>query len=107
MDHIKTYLGRVPACGCFCGGCPNYLREKKPCPGAAYTDRCEGCKSYHLCCQDKGIEHCWRCGEFPCRRFRGFRDRWLKYGQDFLENQQLIKEQGVGAFLRFWNDQAE
>ena len=31
---IKTYYGGVPACGVFCGGCPTYTRDKKPCLGA-------------------------------------------------------------------------
>lgn len=27
---MKSYNGRIPACGVFCGGCPAYTREKKP-----------------------------------------------------------------------------
>lgn len=26
--ELKEYRGRVPACGCFCGGCPTYTRDK-------------------------------------------------------------------------------
>ena len=47
------YNGRVPACGVFCGGCPNYTRIKKPCKGAEYSDKCERCKTFHLCCKEK------------------------------------------------------
>ena len=31
---MKSYNGRIPACGVFCGGCPIYTREKSPCKGA-------------------------------------------------------------------------
>ena len=27
---MKSYNGRIPACGVFCGGCPIYTREKVP-----------------------------------------------------------------------------
>lgn len=32
--YMKHYSDRVPACGVFCGGCPTYIRDKRPCPGA-------------------------------------------------------------------------
>lgn len=56
MSNFKSYHGRVPACGVFCGGCPTYTRERKPCPGADINiKRCEGCTTFHLCCKEKGI----------------------------------------------------
>src|SRR5659263_789365 len=79
MSNFKSYHGRVPACGVFCGGCPTYTRERKPCPGADINiKRCEGCTTFHLCCKEKGITHCYECGDFPCRRFKSFSKRWLK-----------------------------
>lgn len=57
---MKAYCGRVPACGVFCGGCPRYIQEKNPCPGATINKaRCEKCKTFHLCCVEKGITHCF------------------------------------------------
>lgn len=47
---IKTYYSRVPACGVFCGGCPTYTRDKKPCLGAEQNkERCERCKTFMGC----------------------------------------------------------
>ena len=38
---MKSYNGRIPACGVFCGGCPVYTREKSPCKGAELnSSRC-------------------------------------------------------------------
>lgn len=43
---MKSYNGRIPACGVFCGGCPIYTREKSPCKGAEQNgSRCEKCKA--------------------------------------------------------------
>lgn len=42
---MKSYNGRIPACGVFCGGCPIYTREKSPCKGAEQNgSRCENVK---------------------------------------------------------------
>lgn len=104
---IKVYNGRVPACGVFCGGCPTYTRQKNPCPGAQLNSaRCEKCKTFHLCCVEKGITHCFQCDNFPCAKFKGFAKRWLKYGQNFIENQKLLKQIGEMEFLKKYNDKA-
>ena len=82
---MKFYKGRIPACGVFCGGCPMYMREERPCQGADLNrSRCEKCKTFHLCCLEKGITHCFQCTDFPCAKFKGFAKRWLKYGQNFV-----------------------
>ena len=102
---LKYYGDRIPACGVFCGGCPIYVRDKNPCPGAEINkSRCENCKTFHLCCQSRGIEHCYECGIFPCSKFKGFAKRWLKYGQDFVSNQRLLKEVGAERFLDSFNE---
>lgn len=102
MNDI-VYKGRIPACGVYCGGCPNYKRLKRPCKGAEYTDRCERCKTFHLCCKEKGITHCFQCSVFPCPKFKSFAKRWLKYGQDFIENQRLLSL-GTDIFLNKYNN---
>jgi len=104
MADLKFYNSRIPACGVFCGGCPNYKRERNPCPGAEENiKRCQGCKSFHLCCKEKGITHCYQCDKFPCSRFRDFSKRWLKYGQYLIENQQLLKDSNCEKFLNHFN----
>lgn len=106
LVRIKPYYGRIPACGVFCGGCPTYTRGKKPCLGAELNKaRCEKCKTFHLCCEEKGITHCYQCELFPCAKFKNFAKRWLKYGQDFAENQKLLKQVGEIGFLNIYNTQ--
>ena len=104
MNNMRKYSGRIPACGVFCGGCPVYMRAKKPCPGAELNEqRCERCKTFHLCCRAKEISHCYQCSDFPCKKFRDFTKRWLKYGQDFIENQKLLKNVGTDGFIEYYN----
>ncbi|EGQ9939689.1 TPA: DUF3795 domain-containing protein [Vibrio vulnificus] len=105
MTDMKYYFGRVPACGVFCGGCPTYTREKNPCPGAGINKkRCESCKTFHICCNERGITHCYECSKFPCSKFKAFSKRWQKHGQNFVENQELLKRVGSIEFLKIFND---
>jgi hypothetical protein len=104
MNPLKPYKGRVPACGVFCGGCPTFTRDKKPCPGAEINiERCQKCKTFHLCCEKRKISHCHQCSDFPCVKFKRFSKSWLKYGQNFIDNQKLIKETGIDQFLNHYN----
>lgn len=104
LAKTQPYHGRIPACGVFCGGCPTYTREKNPCKGAVLnSSRCEKCKTFHLCCLEKGITYCFQCTDFPCDKFKRFTKRWLKYGQSFIGNQQLLKRVGEDEFLRIFN----
>jgi hypothetical protein len=103
---MKYYSGRIPACGVFCGGCPIYIREKNPCPGADINfSRCEKCKTFHLCCRERKIIHCYECAVFPCGKFKSFAKRWQKYGQNFIENQNYLKDFGSIKFLEYYNAQ--
>lgn len=103
LNPLRIYAGRIPACGVYCGGCPTFTRGKNPCPGATLNAaRCETCKTFHLCCREKGITHCYACDVFPCVKFRSFAKRWLKYGQDFIENQYVLKRIGEEEFLNMY-----
>ena len=54
---MKSYNGRIPACGVFCGGCPIYTREKSSCKGAEQNgSRCEKCKTCLLYTSDAADE---------------------------------------------------
>lgn len=101
---MKAYHGRVPPCGIFCGGCPNYVREKDRCSGAESHCHKRKCKGIYVCCvEKKGLEFCHQCPSFPCSRFKKFAQSWKKYGQDLLKNQQQLQTLGQDEFLCLWN----
>ncbi len=84
------------------------IRERKPCRGAEINhERCDKCTSYHLCCKEKGITHCYECDIFPCIRLKRFAKNWLKYGQNIIDNQNLLKQIGESQFSYIYNSSAD
>ena len=52
-------------CGILCSKCR--YREKMGCKGCTNIDKpFWGACSVKNCCEDKKLEHCGQCGEFPC-----------------------------------------
>lgn len=108
MSDLKPYQGCIPPCGVFCGGCPVYVRDRKPCPGAQISQRCAGkCCRFFTCARQKGAEFCHQCDEYPCPRLKRFARSWTKYGQDLLDNQKDLQMLGTEAFLEQWNERAK
>jgi hypothetical protein len=108
MDsQTLKYNGFVPPCGIFCGGCPVFVRGKNSCEGADTGCKTRKCKGIYVCCiEKKGHDFCFQCKSYPCSRFLKFADRWLKYGQDLLKNQEMIKNFGKEIFLMEKNKNA-
>jgi len=97
---MKMYEGLIPPCGIYCGGCPRYGRANG-CVGAEL--QCRKCKGIYECCiGKKHLNFCFECTSFPCYKFNQFSKRWEKYGQNLIENQRHIKEQGIDSFLKFY-----
>jgi hypothetical protein len=95
------YNGFVPPCGIFCGGCPNFTRDNKRCEGAEVGCKTRKCKGIYICCiEKKGLQFCYQCTSYPCNRFKKFADTWVKYGQNLLENQEIIKHYGKEEFIK-------
>lgn len=57
-------------CGVFCEACPSY---NKTCKGCGSDDKNQGrcskwsCKIRNCCYNEKGLEYCIDCTQFPCR----------------------------------------
>ncbi len=104
MTDIKknsNYDGKPPPCGIYCGTCPNFTREKNRCEGAEIHCKIRRCKGIYVCCvEKKGLDFCYQCSSYPCSRFRKFSETWLKYGQDLLHNQEMIKNSGSKEFIK-------
>ncbi len=101
---MAKYSGFIPPCGVYCGNCPKYLNGKKPCLGAEHHCRVRRCKGIYVCCiEKKGHDSCYECKSFPCSRFKKFSESWMKLGQDLIQNQKQLKEQGKEKWLECWN----
>ena len=72
MEYKKREYPLFSACGLNCGLCPRYQMDgTSKCPGCSG----EGFLTKHptcgvlSCCQRKGFEYCYQCGEYPCRKY--------------------------------------
>lgn len=74
MEYKERKYPLFSACGLNCGLCPRFHTDgKSKCPGCAG----EGFSAVHppcgalSCAQRKGIEYCFLCGEYPCKKYDG------------------------------------
>ena len=73
MKFIKNVSNRfdtLAPCGVYCGACPSF---DKTCNGCASDDknqdRCSkwSCKIRDCCYNQKGLDYCIYCEQFPCK----------------------------------------
>lgn len=84
-------------CGLNCGLCPRYYTDgRSKCPGCAISGFSCGVLS---CCRRKGLEYCFLCEEFPCKRYDGVDayDSFITH-KNQLHDLQKAKEIGIDAY---------
>ena len=95
------------ACGLYCGDC-EYLGNR--CTGCAQLQGkpfwagqygVEVCPIYGCCVDQKGLEHCGLCDEFPCETFTSLRDPSMtdeQFERSLRERQENLNlRKGVGT----------
>jgi len=105
MNSNKVdYTGKIPPCGIYCGTCPVYVRNQNKCKGM--HDGClrRKCKGIFQCAEKRGITHCGYCSIYPCFRFNNFARRWLKHGQNLLNNQHILVQSGEKGLRSYYED---
>jgi hypothetical protein len=82
----------VGKCGIFCRACRLYILEK--CKGCLDVDSEKKVKcSVLICAQDKGLDSCGRCQEFPCLEHYGSDQVYAKKKLlDWKKQETLRKE---------------
>lgn len=67
---MKTRIVELAPCGVYCGACPAF---NKTCKGCASEDRDQNrngkwsCKIRTCCYDQKKLNYCVDCGQFPCK----------------------------------------
>lgn len=67
---MKTRILELAPCGVYCGACPAF---NKTCRGCASEDRNQnrcnkwGCKIRNCCYDQKKLDYCVDCEQFPCK----------------------------------------
>ena len=108
LKHLPASMCEelIAPCGMNCALCLAYLRDKNRCAGCHGDDAdkpksCVAC-SLKTCGQHRAgtAGYCFECASYPCPRLRRLDKRYrTKYHMSMLENLEMIRERGVGAFL--------
>ena len=102
MEKKIRQYPQFSACGLNCGLCPRYYTKgQSRCPGCA----AEGFTETHCscgmlsCCQRKGLEYCFLCDEFPCKKYDGVdtSDSFITHKNQFIDMEKA-KKIGIDAY---------
>jgi len=103
----------APPCGLYCGSCDDFVHGI--CHGCGCScGHCNGEPQARACaireCSDeRGVEHCGRCAEFPCTKLIAFCNDpiWFSHGVA-IENLRRRTRIGTPAWLaeqaEYWSD---
>jgi hypothetical protein len=105
-------MGRIPdamgPCGVYCGACPSFGRT---CRGCGSEDRDQkrtskwGCKLRRCCFDQRGLDLCVECDEFPCRKYIAKLpgshpdDPRFAYRREAIDNLGRVREVGPDVWL--------
>lgn len=94
-------------CGMNCRLCYAYQREKNKCGGcrgeeASLPNSCRKCIIRNCpVINSNASGFCYECDKHPCRRLKDLDKRYrTKYHMSMLENLEVIKDEGINAFLQ-------
>ena len=111
MEYKIRRYPQFSVCGLNCGLCPRYHTEgESRCPGCAG----EGFSEVHppcgmlSCCQRKGLEYCFFCDEFPCKKYDGadLTDSFITHKNQFRDIEKA-KQIGVSTYEAVLNTKIE
>jgi hypothetical protein len=106
----------IAPCGMYCGLCSSFLayinqvpRERGKftyCAGCRPRDkRCAFLKKQCELLLNHTVQYCGECPSYPCERLEHLATMYrTKYGLDFLQNLELIRDQGEDALLDALHD---
>lgn len=108
MEYKKREYPLFSACGLNCGLCPRYQMDG--------TSKCPGCSGEDFltkhpkcgvlsCSQRKGIEYCYQCDEFPCKKYDGAdkSDSFITHLHQFRDLEKA-KNRGIDNYKHELNE---
>ena len=102
MEHKVRKYPQFSVCGLNCGLCPRYYTKgSSRCPGCGgegFTETHCSC-SMLSCCQRMGLEYCFLCEEYPCRKYdgEGFVDSFITH-KNIFRDAEKAKQIGMEAY---------
>lgn len=111
MKHFERQYPLLSACGLNCGLCPRYYTDgPSKCPGCAVEEFFAKKLSCGVisCCGRHGIEYCYQCDEYPCKRYDGADtyDSFITH-RNMLKDFKKVKEIGLDAYQTELNEKVK
>lgn len=112
MPEDKFTPEHIAPCGMNCGVCKSYLAYSRGVPKKkGEVSHCSGCRVRDKNCAfikrdcprkvGGQLSFCYRCPDMPCERLAKLDERYrIRYGMSMIENQKMIRDSGMGEFLR-------
>lgn len=108
MEYKQREYPLFSACGLNCGLCPRYQMDgTSKCPGCSG----EGFLTKHPACgvlscsQRKGLEYCYQCDEYPCKKYDGAdqSDSFITHLKQLCDMEKA-KTLGIDAYRKELNE---
>jgi len=102
MEYKTRNYPQFAACGLNCGLCPRYYTvgsSRCPgCAGAGFSEVHPPC-GVLSCCQRKGLEYCFECDEFPCKKYdrADETDSFITHKNQFIDMEK-VKRIGLETY---------
>ncbi|MDR2546387.1 MAG: DUF3795 domain-containing protein [Lachnospiraceae bacterium] len=98
------------ACGLNCGLCPRFYTDgDSKCPGCGG----EGFTQIHCSCsvlscnQRKGLEFCYLCNEFPCKKYNKWeKDSFITH-KNMMKDFEKVRNNGLKVYQNELNEKIE
>ncbi|MCF8228811.1 MAG: DUF3795 domain-containing protein [Bacteroidales bacterium] len=98
----------IGSCGIFCSACYSY--QKGTCLGCGSENRNQqriskwNCRIRNCCKQEKHLNYCFECKEFPCDKILKFvkshpKDKKYTYRHQAIQNLADLKAMGISQWL--------
>ena len=98
---MKISLLAAP-CGLYCGECLGFQRRTcKGCrSGKGECLKYRGiCKIFECCLNEKKLDFCYQCNQFPCKKFKDFFETKEWY-EEVTNNLKRIEKIGLDKWLK-------
>lgn len=111
MEYTQRQYPSFSACGLNCGLCPRYHTDGTSrcpgCTGKGFLEKHPSCGALS-CCQRKGIEFCYLCEEYPCKKYEGadLYDSFITH-RNQLHDFDKVKKIGLETYITELNKKIE
>lgn len=112
MKNFQRKYPLLSACGLNCGLCPRYYTDgTSKCPGCAgenFFTKHPACGIISCCKHHGGIEYCYQCDEYPCKRYDGVEscDSFITH-RNQLKDFYKVKKIGLDAYQSELNEKVK